>query len=100
VNRRDLLRAIALGGGLVAGEIWIPGARKIFLPEGDLRFKATERMLSETTLEDVCHEIVAKHGPLTRAEFHGQLRIVLNKAFTEVYYSGPDGARVFGRLGN
>lgn len=32
ISRRELLRAIALGGGIVAGELWVPGARKMFLP--------------------------------------------------------------------
>lgn len=32
ITRRELLRAIALGGGIVAGELWVPGARKVFLP--------------------------------------------------------------------
>lgn len=32
MNRRSVLRALALGGGLVAGELWVPGARKVFLP--------------------------------------------------------------------
>ena len=31
-SRRDILRAIALGGGLVAGELWTPGAKLISLP--------------------------------------------------------------------
>ncbi len=33
MNRRQLLRAIALGGGLVAGEIWIPGQKLISIPK-------------------------------------------------------------------
>lgn len=32
MNRRDLLKALALGGGLIAGELWIPGKVKHFLP--------------------------------------------------------------------
>ena len=32
ITRRELLRAIALGGGIVAGELWVPGARKVFIP--------------------------------------------------------------------
>ena len=31
-SRREILRAFALGGGFIAGELWIPGAKKIFLP--------------------------------------------------------------------
>ena len=30
-TRRDLLRCLALGGMVVAGELWIPGAKKIFI---------------------------------------------------------------------
>lgn len=33
MNRRDVLRAIALGGGVVAGELWIPGQRVISIPK-------------------------------------------------------------------
>jgi hypothetical protein len=32
VNRRDLIKALAAGGVFVAGELWVPGAAKIFLP--------------------------------------------------------------------
>ena len=31
MTRRDFLRAIALGGGVVAGELWIPGQKLISL---------------------------------------------------------------------
>ena len=37
-SRREILRAIALGGGLIAGELWIPGARLIFIPTSELIF--------------------------------------------------------------
>jgi hypothetical protein len=30
--RRDILRALALGGAVVAGELWIPGKRLISIP--------------------------------------------------------------------
>lgn len=33
MNRRDVLRAMALGGGIVAGELWIPGQRLISIPK-------------------------------------------------------------------
>ena len=52
MNRRDVLRAIALGGGIVAGELWIPGARKVFLPPrrtpilgGDWEFDTVTRTI-------------------------------------------------------
>lgn len=32
MNRRDILRAMALGGGVVAGELWIPGRRAFSIP--------------------------------------------------------------------
>lgn len=32
MNRRDILRAMALGGGVVAGELWIPGQRVFSIP--------------------------------------------------------------------
>ena len=31
-TRRDLLKYLAAGGMVVAGELWIPGQTKIFLP--------------------------------------------------------------------
>lgn len=37
MNRRDLLKGLAAGGLIVAGELWIPGAKKIFIPSG-MRF--------------------------------------------------------------
>lgn len=39
-NRRELLKAIGLGGGVIAGELWVPGQRKVFMPSGNI---ATER---------------------------------------------------------
>lgn len=32
-TRRQLLRAAALGGGLIAGELWVPGAKLISIPK-------------------------------------------------------------------
>lgn len=32
-SRRDLLKCLAAGGAVIAGELWVPGARKIFIPE-------------------------------------------------------------------
>ena len=31
-SRRQILRAVALGGGVVAGELWVPGAKLISAP--------------------------------------------------------------------
>jgi len=44
-SRRQILRAIALGGGFIAGELWWPGRKLISIPQPDteLRYKATER---------------------------------------------------------
>lgn len=36
ISRRDILRAMALGGGIVAGELWVPGARVISIPSDDV----------------------------------------------------------------
>ncbi len=33
ISRREILRAMALGGGLVAGKIWIPGQMLISIPK-------------------------------------------------------------------
>lgn len=63
MNRRDILRAIALGGGIVAGELWVPGAKLILLPgrpelnernieELCLRYKAYERFSHAWTERD------------------------------------------------
>lgn len=35
-SRRQFLAAIAAGGALIAGELWVPGAKTIFIP-GDQR---------------------------------------------------------------
>ncbi len=32
-SRREMLRALALGGAVVAGELWIPGQRLISIPK-------------------------------------------------------------------
>lgn len=32
-SRRDMLRCLALGGAVVAGELWIPGQRLISIPK-------------------------------------------------------------------
>ncbi len=43
-SRREMLRALALGGAVVAGELWIPGQKLISIPsEQELRYKATYR---------------------------------------------------------
>ena len=44
-SRRQILRAIALGGGFIAGELWWPGRKLISIPTTDevLRYTATER---------------------------------------------------------
>ena len=44
-SRREILRAMMLGGGLIAGELWWPGQKLISIPttEEVLRFTATER---------------------------------------------------------
>jgi hypothetical protein len=39
MNRRDVLRAIALGGGLIAGELWIPGQSLVSIPKSILLSK-------------------------------------------------------------
>ncbi len=44
-SRREILRAIMLGGGVIAGELWWPGQKLISIPttEEVLRYTATER---------------------------------------------------------
>ncbi len=42
-SRRQILRALALGGGVIVGELWWPGQKLISIPQGtELRYKATE----------------------------------------------------------
>ena len=35
-SRRELLKCLAAGGAVVAGELWVPGARTIFIPSHSL----------------------------------------------------------------
>lgn len=44
-SRREILSAIMLGGGVIAGELWWPGQKLISIPTTDevLRYTATER---------------------------------------------------------
>lgn len=37
-SRREILRAAALGGGLIAGELWWPGKRLISVPNTSEKF--------------------------------------------------------------
>ncbi len=41
-SRRDILRCLALGGAVVAGELWIPGQRVISIPNAGLALTAAE----------------------------------------------------------
>ena len=42
MNRRDLMKALVAGGVIVAGEMWIPGAKKIFLPPASAFLKSEQ----------------------------------------------------------
>lgn len=44
-SRREILTAIMLGGGVIAGELWWPGQKLISIPSTEevLRYTATER---------------------------------------------------------
>ena len=44
-SRREILRAIMLGGGIIAGELWWPGQKLISIPSTEevLRYTAMER---------------------------------------------------------
>ena len=37
-SRRELLKCLAAGGAVVAGELWVPGSTKIFLPSKSTPF--------------------------------------------------------------
>lgn len=70
-SRRDILRAIALGGGVVAGELWWPGKQLISIasepvwvdPFGLAPIKAEgarvlyDPALNEDNLEQMCIEL-------------------------------------------
>ena len=53
MNRRELLRGLALGGTVIAGELWIPGKKLISIPkplprvEGDFDISALRYFTSE-----------------------------------------------------
>jgi hypothetical protein len=55
-TRRQILRAAALGGALIAGELWIPGQRSIFLP-------LKERLTDYHLILDPEGNVVAKVMP-------------------------------------
>jgi len=54
MNRRELLLGLAAGGIVVAGELWIPGEKTIFLP-------ARERYLDNYAfIQDICGNTLAR----------------------------------------
>jgi len=53
-SRREFLRCLALGGAVVAGELWIPGQRVISLPD----VRATD------SWRDVIFDIAPNKPPL------------------------------------
>jgi hypothetical protein len=53
------MRALALGGAMVAGELWIPGRTFISLPPPRLKYSATEHFLASPD-EDELKRVVAK----------------------------------------
>ena len=54
MNRRELLKCLAAGGVVVAGELWIPGEKTIFLP-------ARERYLDNYAfIQDICGNTLAR----------------------------------------
>ena len=53
-SRRDVLRAFALGGAVVAGELWIPGRVLISLPSP--RLPPTEDELERAVAKFLLHD--------------------------------------------
>ena len=47
MNRRELLKVLAAGGIIVAGELWIPGAKKIFLPPKSIWLRQETLVVSD-----------------------------------------------------
>lgn len=50
-SRRQILRAFALGGGLIAGELWVPGARLISIPSAGVDSELDILTFNEDNLE-------------------------------------------------
>lgn len=79
-SRREILRAFALGGAVVAGELWIPGQRLISIPKYPID--------PQIPLYGVTPQKVS--AIMTRAEFRELMQSSLNEAFDEVYADRRD----------
>jgi hypothetical protein len=53
ISRRSFLRGLALGGAVIAGELWIPGAKVISIPK---------RPLTEDNLEAELKYVYRTYG--------------------------------------
>ncbi len=51
-NRRQIMRAFALGGMFVAGELWIPGQRLISIPKLRGTMEELEQIVARFLLND------------------------------------------------
>lgn len=84
-SRREILRAFALGGMFVAGELWIPGKRFISIPKVAPVFPEGW-VVAEEIIEP--GQVGISSGVMTRAEFQAMMRDSLNDVFQEVYGYG------------
>ncbi len=62
-TRRELMKCLAAGGAVVAGELWVPGARKIFLPPESGWPRMAEGTVGTRALHWLDHSIVTQSGP-------------------------------------
>lgn len=62
ISRRSFLRGLALGGAVIAGELWIPGAKVISIPKtlDVLKYKTSERYLYTEELGKSIGQIYAE----------------------------------------
>jgi hypothetical protein len=75
VDRREFLRGLALGGVVVAGELWIPGQKLISIPK------------ISNPYDQVA--VFSRGRIMTAAAFRAILLKELNETFKDVYSAYP-----------
>ncbi len=58
MNRRDLFKGLAAGGIVVAGELWMPGAKTIFLPPKRRLVSATALITVERWNDEYFRQVI------------------------------------------
>ena len=84
-SRREILRAFALGGMFVAGELWIPGRKLISIPKVEPVFPEGW-VVAEEIIEP--GQIGIQSGIMTREDFKAMMHESLNDAFQDLYGYG------------